>query len=387
MQETIQQVTFASERAQRVQENSLRPTNLVSPGSVVSLAVGQPDQPMSRVLADSLSAAIDAGYTRYPNGAGDLELREEIAKTTQSKAIERIDSSNVFITHGGAAAITTAILGLVNPGDKVVIPEPTYSLYQDAVLLAGGRPVYLPLGDGGTLPLQRIQEEAPSSKLVIICSPGNPTGAVITRSQYKGLVEALSTSQAKVLVDEAYADLTYDENFFPAVAVPGLFERLVLVKTFSKSYCMTGLRLGWITADARTLSPIKTVHRTVNGGVNSAVQRMGITALQNHQELIAPLVEAYRQRRNVMETALQKIPDFQWSRPSGAFYFFVKYSWELKSTDVVSVLSENGVAVRAGREFGPSGEGHLRLSFAAHENDIKEGVFRIMETLPLLHAR
>lgn len=387
MSKTIQQYRFAADRAQRVERNSLRPTNLSSPDGVVSLAVGQPDQPLPRILAESLSTAIDDGYTRYPNSMGDPELREAIAEVTRSKGIQPTSPANVFITHGGSAAITTAILALVNPGEKVVIPEPTYSLYQDAVLLAGGIPVYLPLDDAGGLPVQQIQEEALEAKLVIICNPGNPTGGVITGPQYQGLVEALSKSQAKVLVDEAYADLTYDDNFCPAVSVLGLQERLVLVKTFSKSYRMTGLRLGWVVSDERTVNAIRTVHRTVNGGVNSAVQRMGITAVQNHEALLTPLVEVYRERRNVMESALQEIPGLQWSRPSGGFYFFVKYPWTLKSTNLVNVLIENGVAVRAGREFGPSGEGHMRLSFAASEADIIEGVTRIKESVSKLSAK
>lgn len=372
---------LTAKRVQRIDENSLRPKSLAGPQGGVSLAVGQPDQSMPRELSESLYEAALAGFTRYPDASGDPELRDAIALHCSRESGAHVDADEVLVTHGGSAGIVASILAVVNPGDTVLIPEPTYSLYQDAVLMAGGTPHFLQLERSARLPMAEIREAATEAKLLILCSPGNPTGAVITAEEYQALEDICNESNLMLMVDEAYADLTYSSRFVPALSVKGLRDRIILIRTFSKSYRMTGMRLGWVIAPKLLISSIRTSHKTFNGGINASVQRMGITALEHHSELVTPLVEEYGKRRDEMARILGTIEGLEWSQPDGAFYFLVSYPGTLSSQEMVERLAKRGVTVRSGREFGPSGEGSIRLSFAASLEDIKSGLKELKEEL------
>ncbi|WP_407727516.1 pyridoxal phosphate-dependent aminotransferase (plasmid) [Rhodococcoides fascians] len=339
--------------------------------------MGEPDFATPSVIVEAAVDALRSGHTHYGDMNGDPELRSLIAKQSSSTAGYPIAPDSVLISHGGAAAITASILALIDPGDRVLLPEPTYSLYLDAIQLAGGEPVYIANRDDHHLDLEEIEVQAAGAKMLILCNPVNPTGAVFTRAELQTLAEVLDDSTF-LMVDEAYAYLVYgEEPFTPALAVDALRDSLIYVQTLSKTYAMTGWRIGYVIAPPHIAKDIQLVHRTMNSAVNAAVQRAAITALTEGEKLAAPMLYEYRDRRDFVVDRVSQIDNTSMVAPDGAFYAFIKYPGDLLSTEVTARLLTGGVAVRAGSEYGPSGEGHVRLSFAADLPTLDEGLNRL----------
>jgi aspartate aminotransferase len=254
----------------RVARASLRPPGGVPPPGVISLAQGEPDFATPEPIAEALRRAVRDGYTRYGDMNGDPELREAIAQQASRIAGTRFTERSVLISHGGAAAITAAILATVNPGDRVVLPEPTYSLYLDSVQLAGGRAVFVPTRPDHHLDLGHLDAALDHARLTVLCNPVNPTGAVFDAAELDWLGRRLSGTDTLVLADEAYADIVYDgTRFTSTLSVPSLRERLIYVQTLSKTYAMTGWRVGYAVAGEPIASAIRQVHRTMNGAAPS----------------------------------------------------------------------------------------------------------------------
>lgn len=369
--------TRSSRAVQRVRAASLRPAGSVPPSDVVALNMGEPDFATPSVIVEAAVDALRSGHTHYGDMNGDPELRSLIAKQSSSTAGYPIAPDSVLISHGGAAAITASILALIDPGDRVLLPEPTYSLYLDAIQLAGGEPVYIANRDDHHLDLEEIEVQAAGAKMLILCNPVNPTGAVFTRAELQTLAEVLDDSTF-LMVDEAYAYLVYgEEPFTPALAVDALRDSLIYVQTLSKTYAMTGWRIGYVIAPPHIAKDIQLVHRTMNSAVNAAVQRAAITALTEGEKLAAPMLYEYRDRRDFVVDRVSQIDNTSMVAPDGAFYAFIKYPGDLLSTEVTARLLTGGVAVRAGSEYGPSGEGHVRLSFAADLPTLDEGLNRL----------
>jgi aspartate aminotransferase len=339
--------------------------------------MGEPDFDTPTVIVDAAVDALRAGYTHYGDLNGDPELRRLIAEQGSVTAGYAIDPASVLVSHGGTAAITASILALVDPGDRVLLPEPTFSLYLDAVQLAGGEAVYIANRDDHHLDLDEIAAQATGAKMVVLCNPVNPTGAVFGGHELAQLGAVLEEA-TYVLVDEAYAYLVYtDEPFTPALAVPSLRDRLIYVQTLSKTYAMTGWRIGYVIAPAHVAKDIQLVHRTMNSSINAAVQRAAIAALTAGGELVEPMLTEYRKRRDFVIERISHIEGADVVAPDGAFYALAKYPGDLPSTEVAARLLGGGVAVRAGSEYGPSGEGHVRLSFAADLSTLEEGLNRV----------
>ncbi|WP_395474581.1 pyridoxal phosphate-dependent aminotransferase [Saccharopolyspora spinosa] len=260
------------------------------------------------------------------------------------------------MTHGGAAAINAAVLAAVNPGDRVVIPEPTY-LYPDAVRLAGGEPVLVPTTSDHRLDLDALADALRGARMIVLCNPVNPTGTVFNGDELGALGALLDGTDVLVLADEAYAEIVYDGvPFTSALAVESLRERLIYCQTLSKTYAMTGWRVGYVVAPVEMTAPIRHVHRTFNSALNAAAQRAAITALRLGPELAAPMLRAYQERRDLVAKRLAEMDEVEAIKPEGAFYAFARYRCALRSEDVVQRLLAGGVAVRAGSEYGPSGK-------------------------------
>lgn len=368
-----------SRAARAVHLSSLRPRAGLPGPDVVSLSIGEPDFPTPPMIIEEMTAALHAGYTHYADSSGDPELRTLLATETQGSGDYTPD--DVTITHGGNGGLAAALTAVVDPGDRVIIPEPTYSLYNDIVRMIGATPVYVPLAPDMTLDLDKIATHLPGARMIILCNPGNPTGAVIPRHQLEALAALTADAGALVLSDEAYADIVYDDDFTPARTIDTWRDRLIVCNTFSKSFAMTGWRLGSMLAPTDITKAIRTAHRTTNGGLNSAVQRAALVAVRHRAELVAPQVAEYRKRRDLMVELLGATETLRFTKPAGAFYLFARYDGPERSVDVTRRLAENGVLVRAGREYGPSGEHHIRLSFAAGTSAIEEGVARLLQTL------
>jgi aspartate/methionine/tyrosine aminotransferase len=369
----------------RVEEATLRVQQPASTGRLVSLAMGEPDLPTPPQITTAMTDALTAGYTHYAHLLGDPELRAEIATRVSGVASRSIDPGEVLITHGGSGGLAAAISAIVDPGDVVVMPDPTYSLYADAVHLAGGTTRPVPGRTDLHWDLDGLAEALRGAKLFVLCNPCNPTGIVHTRAELEALAELLAGSDTLVLADEAYADLIYDgAPFVSTLQIPELAERLVYCQTFSKSYAMTGWRVGYLVGDAALIKAAARVHNTVNGSMNTAVQRAALTALRTAEADVAAMREDYASRRRLMLDALAQVDGITFDEPEGAFYVFPRYAADLPSLEVTRVLREHGVAVRPGSEYGAGGEGHIRLSYAASREDIVVGVERLAKALASL---
>jgi len=379
-------IDFApSDAVLRVEEASLRTQQPQSGGEMISLAMGEPDFDTPERIRQAAATALAQGYTHYAAQLGDIDLRTAVAGQVSALAGTTFGTDQILVTHGGTGGLAAAIAATVNPGDKVVIPDPTYSLYADLVHLAGGYCVPVPLQDDLHWDLEALGTALAGAKLFVFCNPSNPTGIVHRAKELDVLAEVLNTTDALVIADEAYSELVYGEDpFVSALQIPALVDRTIYCQTFSKSYAMTGWRVGYLAGPGSIIAACARVHNSNNGSVNTAVQRAALTALTECADDVEAMRVAYRQRRILMREELSRVPGLEVGEPEGAFYFFPKYSVDVPSLEVVRVLREHGVAVRPGSEFGAHGEGHVRLSYAASAEAIVEGVARLARGLAAL---
>ena len=376
--------SFSSDAVVRIRSQSLRGRNLISGVTdKVSLAIGEPDFDTPQVIVEAQIEALRAGYTHYSPQEGRAELVDAILKTAVAVADKGFSSENILVTHGGAAGLTASIQGLLNPGDTVLLEDPTYSLYLDGINLAGASVRRFARGEDGAFDFNRIEQDAKGAKLIILCHPSNPTGGVISRGEWTSFADIVKRNGLFLLCDEAYEGLTYgDSPFVSALDIDGLGEHLLVSRTFSKKYAMTGWRLGYLVGDPRLIASASAVHRTFNGAINSANQIAGATALRKAGEEAQAMWRRFDKRRGLMESCLRKIPAIQFRRPDGAFYFWLQYPAGLgTSLEVAARAAQAGVMVRRGEEFGSSGKYALRLSYATDEASIVEGVARLGRVL------
>jgi aspartate aminotransferase len=349
-----------------------------STGDLVSLAMGEPNFDTPVQVREAANRALAEGHTHYAPLLGEPVLREALAEKLTELAGEQVQAADILVTQGGTAALSAAILGLVNPGDKVVVPDPTYSLYSDLVSMAGGECVAVPLGDDLHWDLEGLSRELAGAKLFVFCNPSNPTGIVHTRAELEALADMVAGTDTLVLSDEAYSDLVYTpEPFTSALHVEGLRGRTIYCQTFSKSYAMTGWRVGYLWGPPEVIAAAARVHGTFNGSVNTANQLAAYTALRTAAPDVRRMHQAYTRRRALMLEGLVDVKGLHTSSPEGAFYLFPRYDAGLSAVELCAFLREAGVAVRPGSEFGRHGESHFRLSYAASEEHIREGTRRL----------
>ncbi|MEV4644296.1 aminotransferase class I/II-fold pyridoxal phosphate-dependent enzyme [Saccharopolyspora sp. NPDC049357] len=370
--DAVARIAAASRRKQQPQ----------SSGDLVSLAMGEPNFDTPEQVLEAATESLRAGRTHYSPLLGEAALREALAAKLHDIAGAPISAADVLITHGGTAGLAASILGIVNPGDKVVIPDPTYSLYADLVSMAGGVVVPVPLAEDLHWDLDRLAHALTDAKLFVFCNPSNPTGIVHSRAELDALADLLEGTSTIVISDEAYSDLDYTgESFTSAISIDGLRERTIYCQTFSKSYAMTGWRVGYLWGPSPLIQAAARIHNTFNGSVNTFIQDAALVAVHTGADDIARMRTAYGRRGEIMRSELAAIPGLTLSSPEGAFYQFPRYDLDIPSAELVAKLREFGVAVRPGGEFGAHGEHHLRLSYAASEEAIRTGVARLGEGL------
>lgn len=372
----------ASAAATRVERHSLRVPMGSPPPDLVSLAMGEPDFDTPEPIVSAAITALHEGATHYVHQHGDPELRAALAGTVTAIAGAPYGEDQILVTHGASAALAAAILAVVDPGDKVVIPEPGYSLYADLVQLAGGTPVFVPAATDLHWDLDVLRSALVGAKLIVFSNPCNPTGVVHSREELTALASALHGTGTLVLSDEAYSTIVYAEGaFHSALAIDELRPRTIYCQTLSKTYAMTGWRLGYLAGPAEVIAAAARIHRTFNGCLNAAVQRAALAALAQGQAAIEPMLAAYRERRGILFDRLTDIPALSAPLPEGTFYAFARYDFPTTSIELTARLREAGVLVRPGAEYGPSGEGHLRFSFAADVPVLHEAMDRVATCL------
>jgi aspartate aminotransferase len=370
--------------AKRIQENSQRPTNRPGAG-VISLALGEPDFATPAPITEAAVAALREGYTHYIDFSGDPELREALAQRVSRIAGDRYAADQIFVTHGGTSGISSAIMAVANPGDRIVVPDPSYSLYADAAYLAGAVPVFVPTAPDYHLDLEQLEKALRGARMLVVCNPCNPTGAVYRREELSRLAELAERNDVIVLTDEAYCEIVYDGREFVSMLELGtLRSRLLYCQTFSKTFAMTGWRSGYLAGPREIIKAVGFVHRTFNGAPNAVVQRAALAATRLGPSLAEPMCREYAKRRALMVEHAEGIEGLHVRAPEGTFYLFARYDLDIPSRRLAAHLLEGGVAVRAGSEYGPSGEHHLRFSFATSPENIVAGLARLRDVFASL---
>lgn len=372
---------------ERIRSASTRPKTLggAVPGAV-SLAMGEPDSNTPQPVVEAAVRALRAGRTRYSQITGSPDLRREIASHLALSQGPGVDPANVVVTHGGSAGLAATVLTLLNPGDRVLLPEPTYSLYADHAAMAGAKAEWISTRPDGSIDLHKLAAAAAGARMLILCNPVNPTGMVFSKADIEGVGAILRDHpDLYLLSDEAYSDIVFDEIAFTSAAeLISVRDRVVLSGTFSKSYSMTGWRIGFICAAAAVAEKINLVHRTINGPLNTFVQDAAVEALRIPDKDLHALSARFQRRRDLVMRHLDGLDAVSVVRPLGAFYAFPRIDSALSSVELVQRFADGGVLVRAGSEFGPSGEGHVRLSFATDEAALEEGLRRFTQVINVL---
>jgi aspartate/methionine/tyrosine aminotransferase len=347
------------------------------PAGTVRLDNGDPDFNTPEPIRNAHRAALDAGRVHYENPQGSPTLRAALARA-KTGPNHTFDPDDVVVTHGASGALAAAVLATIDPGDQVLLPEPTYSRYADLVIAAGGRPVFVPTRPPDFhFDLDAIGAAARGVRLIVICNPCNPTGAVYTRAELQRVASIAEENQALLISDEAYDHIVYGPSQFVSMLdVEEAADRLIYVQSFSKTYAMTGWRVGYLAAKSSVASACARVHRTLNGPVNSAVQDAALAALAMAPEWTSHMLPEYEARRAMVLEYVRR-EQIQMAPPEGAFYAFVPHPATITSAQMSEVALSHGVSVQPGSEFGPSGEGFLRLAFSVSREDLSVGLERL----------
>ena len=349
---------------------------------VISLGVGEPDFTTPWHIRNAGIYSLEKGKTWYTSNAGLPQLREEICRYQSRRfGVEYSPKNEVVVTVGGSEAIDLTIRALINSGDEVLIPEPSFVCYYPLTLMAGGTPVTLPTrmeNDFKVTPEQIRAAITPRTKLLILPYPNNPTGAVMSREDLEKIAEVLRDTNIVVLSDEIYGELTYGQHHVSVASVPGLKERTMLVGGFSKAYAMTGWRLGYVCGPRALMGYIHKIHQFAIMCAPTTSQYAAIEALKNGDEDIERMTSEYDMRRRFIIDGLKKA-GLKCFEPKGAFYVFpsIKESGLSSEQFCERLLFEKKVATVPGNAFGSSGEGHIRISYSYSIKHITEALRRI----------
>ena len=356
------------------------------PGSL-KLCYGESDMPTPRFICDAASAAMAAGHTFYTHTAGCPELRDAIASKIADLHGVAYRPSEVMATLGASMAIFVAIRAHVGPGDNAVVISPAYAIFSNAVILSGGEPRAVPLARRGArfeLDVDRVRRAIDGgTRMLIVNSPSNPTGWVMTVDEQRALCELAERHDLTVLADEVYERLVFGAEIAPSFArLPPARDRVIVVNSFSKTYNMTGWRLGWAQGSERALQLMYQAAEFMTSNPASMIQQAGIVALRDGEEYVRNLRTHYAARRAQVVDALSEVPGVSLPDPQGAFYAFPQVEGLTDSAQfAVDLLRETGVALAPGAGFGASGEGYVRLCFAATEQTLSQALKRVREYL------
>jgi aspartate aminotransferase len=337
---------------------------------------------------DAAIAAMAGGYTHYPPSDGDPELKAAIARRASRRAGRPVDASDVLVTAGGTAAIYCALTAVLDPGDDVILFDPSYSLFSVILNQIGARPVYAAMTPTLRPDIAQLRAAITDrTRLIIINNPVNPTGVVFTETELRAIGEMAVAHDLLVLADEIYDELVFGETFSSSLALAELADRLLYVNGFSKTYAMTGWRLGYLIAPPELLQAAHVVHSNCSAGVNYPSQRAGIAALDGPTEPVVEMIAGYGTRRQALLDGLARTPGLTPVSPQGTFYLYLRFSLPtIRSAELTKLLLAEGVAVRSGTEYGLAGEGCLRLSYSATLDDIRRGAERIQRVFQRLAA-
>lgn len=370
--------------------------------SVISLSQGEPDFKTPGHICDAAIDAIREGHHGYTVNAGNIELRELIVQKLKEENNLDYTPAQIILSNGAKQSIGFSILATINPGDEVIIPAPYWVSYPEMVKLAEGKPVVLPSEFSNDYKITAAELEAsitPKTKMLILCSPSNPTGSCYTLDELKALADVLRKyPDILILSDEIYEYIVFEgEHVSIAQAAPDLKDRILLINGFSKGFAMTGWRLGYLAGSAEIVKAVSKIQSQETSGPCTISQKAGEAAYRSPRDSVKEMVAAFRERRDYFVDALNSIEGVECFNPGGAFYAFPDISAFLdsetpsgdqikNSTDLcLFLLEERGLAAVPGDAFGePKG---IRLSYAASMEHLKEAVNRLREGLKALKKR
>jgi len=350
---------------------------------IIHLEIGEPDFETPRHIREAGKAAIDEGWTHYGPPQGLPELREAIAAEICRTRGVKAGPQHVCVVPGGKPVIFFPMLALLDPGDEVIYPNPGFPIYESMIGFLGAKPVPVPLLEerGFSFDLDifhsRVNER---TRLVILNSPQNPTGGVIPREDLAAIADMLRDRDAMVLSDEIYSRMSYsDEPFASIASFPGMLEKTIILDGFSKTYAMTGWRLGYGVMPVWLVDAVNKLMVNSNSCTASFTQRAGIAALNGPQDDVDSMIGEFRRRRDAFVAGLNRIPGFHAQLPQGAFYAFPNITGTgMKSKELArALLEEAGVACLSGASFGEHGEGYLRFSYANSLENLEEACARM----------
>ncbi|XME02055.1 aminotransferase class I/II-fold pyridoxal phosphate-dependent enzyme [Lachnospiraceae bacterium C1.1] len=348
----------------------------------ISLGVGEPDFDTPWHIRDEGIYSLEKGRTFYTSNAGLKELRNEISIYIERRGIAKYDPlKEVLVTVGGSEGIDLAMRAMLNPGEEVIIPEPSYVSYVPCAIMAGGTPVVIDLQAKNEFRLTAEELEAaitPRSKILVLPFPNNPTGAIMEQSDLEAIAKVIEKHDLFVISDEIYSELTYKEKHISIASLPGMQERTILINGFSKAFAMTGWRLGYCCGPAAIIKQMTKLHQFCIMCAPTTSQYAAVEALKHGDDDVAEMKDAYNQRRRFLMNEFKKmgLPCFE---PYGAFYVFPDISeFGMTSEEFATeLLKEYKVAVVPGTAFGASGEGFVRISYAYSIENLKIALDRI----------
>ena len=354
--------------------------------NIVHLEIGQPDFDTPQYIKDAACQALADGFTGYGPSAGLMEARERYAKYIADTRGMKVSADEVVITPGAKPILFFGILALVDEGDEVIYPNPGFPIYESVVEFVGAKAVAAPLREQNQFRLDAEELKSlvtDKTKMIILNSPHNPTGSVLTREDLEAIAEVAIANDIWVLSDEPYSKMIYEGEHYSIAALDGMKERTILVEGFSKTYAMTGWRLGYGVMPAKLADQVAKLQTNSNSCTASFVQIAGIAAYDGPQDESEAMMAQFQQRRDIMVEGLNKIPGISCLSPAGAFYVFPNVTQCDDPADVLSkrCLDEAGVAVLSGMAFGRYGDGYLRLSSANSIENINEALARIGKLL------
>jgi len=380
-----------SERVKRIQESgTMKMKELAGQKKkegkkIISFTVGEPDFDTPKHIVEAAKKALDEGKTRYLDAPGLPELREAIAQRAKAENGIPCESSNVLITPTKQAIFET-ILATINEGDEVLMPNPSWVTYEPCVQLAGGKAVPVTTTDENQfrfIPEDVAELITPKTKMILFNSPSNPCGAVETQEDIKGLADLAKDHNLLVLSDEVYEKIIFDGmKHYSIAAEPNMMDRTITISGFSKTYAMTGWRMGWLIAPKPIFKGVNKIQQHSITHAVSFAQYGGLAAITGPQEPVKMMVKEFEERRDLIMKIMKEIPSFSCDTPKGAFYVFPRYEGKMNSEEMALHLMDHAeVALTGGSSFGSAGEKHLRISYATNKKNIQDGMERIKKVL------
>ncbi|OUP85035.1 UNVERIFIED_ORG: aromatic amino acid aminotransferase [Lacrimispora saccharolytica] len=348
----------------------------------ISLGVGEPDFDTPWHVRDAGIRSLEMGKTFYTSNAGLKELKVEICNYMKRRMkVEYNYSSEVMVTIGGSEAIDIALRAMLDPGDEVLIPQPSYVSYVPCTILAGGVPVVIELEAKDQFRLTReklLEKITPKTKILILPFPNNPTGAIMEKEDLEAVAQVVGEKDLFIISDEIYAELTYGKKHVTIASLPGMRERTVLINGFSKAYAMTGWRIGYACAPEQILKQMLKIHQYAIMCAPTTSQYAAVEAIKNGDSDIEEMKRSYNERRKYLLGEFRSL-GMDCFEPYGAFYMFpcIKRFGMTSEEFATRLLREEKIAIVPGTAFGDCGEGYLRVSYAYSMEDLKRAIRRI----------